>query len=34
MVTTETLINDLQDKNRNHKKRKEVGGNFLKHITH
>lgn len=31
MATTETLINDLQGKNRNHG-RKEVACNFAKHI--
>lgn len=33
MVTTETLIDDVQDKNKNHKKRKEIAGEFLKDIT-
>lgn len=33
MVISETIINDLQDKNRNHKKRKEIAGEFLKDIA-
>lgn len=31
MVTTETLISDLEY--RNHKKTREVAGNFTQHIT-